>query len=189
MVMLKGQPWPCSWALRVHFTKAGCGLTWLAAPQAGGPPVGQQPAGPTAHRLPDLPTDVEWDVICSRGSPSACWPLACRRRSRRSCSSYRHRVWPGPPRCSCSIGPCSFHLQQRRMEETLSVRSSLDLGNEQGQRMWLFIPVPLFTSDGRCEHGLRARLYIFFSSLNTQLKSVHSDLKDAGTKSLNAVPL
>ena len=75
------------------------------------------------------------------------------------------------------------------MEKTLSMRSSLDLGNENGQRVWLFIPVPLFTTDGRCECGLRARLYIFFSSLNTQLKSVHSDLKDAGAKSLNAVPL
>jgi len=162
MVMLKGQPWPCSWAPCVHFMKAGCRLTWLAAPQAREPLVGQQPAGPTAHRLPDLPTDVEWDVICSLGSPSAYWPRACRRRSRQSCSSCRRRAWPGPPRCSCSTGPCSFHLQQRRMEKPLSTSSSLDSGNEKGQRVWLSIPVPLFTTDGRCECGLRASLYIFF---------------------------
>lgn len=127
-----------------------------------GAPSRQQPAGPTARRLPDLPTDVEWDVICSLGSPSACGPRVCRRRSRRSCSSCRRRAWPGPPRCSCSTGPCSFHLQQRRMEKTLSTSSSLDLGNEKGQTVWLSIPVPLFVTIGRCECGLRTSLYIYF---------------------------
>lgn len=74
------------------------------------------------------------------------------------------------------------------MEKTLSTRSSVDLGDEKGQRVWLFIPAPLFITDGRCECGLRASLYIYFSSLNKQLKSVYSDLKNAGTKSLNALP-
>lgn len=57
-------------------------------------------------------------VICSPGSPAACWPRECRRRSRLSCSSCRRRAAPGPPRCSCSTCPCSFHLQQKRTKKT-----------------------------------------------------------------------
>ena len=73
-------------------------------------PAEQQPARCTACN--------PRSVIGSPESLCVCWPLGCKRRSRQSCNSCRRRGVPGPPRCSCSTCPCSFHLGRKRTEET-----------------------------------------------------------------------
>lgn len=118
---------------RVHtLRRRGGDLGGRQRHRPGRPLAGRRAAGTPARRLRDPPADATRRVICSPGSPSACWPRACRRRSRRPCSSCRRRASPGPPRCSCSTGPCSSRQLQGHSPEGYKFLSLL--ASAEGRR-------------------------------------------------------
>lgn len=94
-----GQPWLGSGLHVGAFPKVGV-VTTPAGGAVRGPGAPGGAAGPTAPASLTCPAAAARGVICCPGSPRACWPRGCRRRSRRSCSSCRRTAAPGPPRCS-----------------------------------------------------------------------------------------
>lgn len=134
--------------------------SWLAAPQAREPWWSGSPAViPLVDPCPDLRTQCR-GVICCPGSQGACWPRACRRHSRRSCSSCRHRGALEPPRCSCSTCPCSSHLQQERTQSEHKGQP----GPLEREGQWAGLlpqaPAVCYPQEGAC--GLRACIFLFF---------------------------